>query len=104
VRSFRGVRLRNEAERLFYVRAHNCRVPNITLSLPADLHRKMKRHPEVKWSEVVRGILADKIRDFEVMERIAAKGRRELTPEEIDELDHRLKRAALRRIERRVEG
>lgn len=79
-------------------------MPNITLSLPADLHRKMKRHPEVRWSEVVRRILADKIQDFEVMERIAAKGKRELTPEEIDELDHMLKRAASRRIERRAEG
>jgi len=77
-------------------------VPNITLTVPDDLHRRMKRHPEVKWSEVVRRILSDKVRDLEAMDRIAAKSK--LTPEDVDELDHVLKLALLRRYERKAEG
>jgi len=77
-------------------------VPNITLSLPEDLHRKMRRHPEVKWSEVVRRILADKIRALEAMDRMVSRSI--LTPEDVAEFDHILKEALLRRYRRRAEG
>jgi len=29
-------------------------MPHITLSIPTDLFEEMKKHPEVKWSEVAR--------------------------------------------------
>ncbi|HDI86404.1 MAG TPA: hypothetical protein ENF83_03240 [Candidatus Korarchaeota archaeon] len=29
-------------------------MPHITLSIPEDLYREMKKHPEVRWSEVAR--------------------------------------------------
>lgn len=29
-------------------------MPNLTVSIPPEVHRKMKLHPEIKWSEVVR--------------------------------------------------
>ena len=77
-------------------------MPNITLSVPHELHRKMKRHPEVKWSEVVRRVIAEKIRDLEAMNRITARSL--LTPDDVDELDHILKAALLRRYRRRPEG
>ncbi|TLZ69732.1 MAG: DUF4256 domain-containing protein [Methanobacteriota archaeon] len=77
-------------------------MPNITLSLPEDLHRKMRRHPEVKWSEVVRRILADKIRALEAMDRMVSRSI--LTPEDVAEFDHILKEALLRRYRRRAEG
>jgi len=77
-------------------------MPNITLSLPDDLHRKMKRHPEVKWSEVVRRVISERIRDLEAMDRITAKS--VLAPADVDELDHLLKAALLRRYQRRLEG
>jgi predicted CopG family antitoxin len=75
---------------------------NITLTVPERLHKQMKRHPEVKWSEVVRRVLAEKIRDLELMDRIAAKSL--LTARDVDELDHVLKEALLKRYKRRVEG
>jgi len=73
-------------------------MPNITLTVPDDLHRRMKRHPEVKWSEVVRRVLAEKVRDLEVMDRITAKSA--LTFEDVEEFDHILKAALLRRYRR----
>lgn len=29
-------------------------MPHITLSIPEDLYEEMKKHPEVRWSEVAR--------------------------------------------------
>jgi Arc/MetJ-type ribon-helix-helix transcriptional regulator len=42
---------------------------NITVSIPEELYRKMKKYSEVRWSEVVRKALADYIWRLEVMER-----------------------------------
>lgn len=72
-------------------------MPNITLSLPEDLHRRMKRHSEVRWSEVVRRILAEKIRDLELMERLTTKSL--LSDEDVDALNHLLKEAILKRYQ-----
>jgi len=41
---------------------------NITISLPKDLCEKMKRHSEVKWSEVVRKALSDYVDRLEIVE------------------------------------
>lgn len=42
---------------------------NITVSIPEELYKKMKKYSEVKWSEVVRKALAEYIGRLEVMER-----------------------------------
>jgi len=62
----------------------------------------MKRHPEVKWSEVVRRILASKVRDLERMDRLAAKS--VLTVEDVDALDHLVKESLLRRYRKSAKG
>lgn len=72
-------------------------VPNITLALPKDLHRKMKAHPEVKWSEVVRRVIAQRIRDLERMDVIARRST--LSADDVDELDHLIKEGLRRRYE-----
>jgi hypothetical protein len=79
-------------------------VPNITLTVPKDLHRKMRAHPEVKWSEVVRRVLAQRIRDLERMDAIARRST--LTLADVDELDHLIKEGLRRRYEeaRRTAG
>lgn len=76
--------------------------PNLTLTVPEELHRRMKRHPEVRWSEVVRRVIAEKIRDLELMDRLAAKS--VLTPEEVAELDHVVNEGVLRRYRKGTEG
>jgi predicted CopG family antitoxin len=62
----------------------------------------MKRHPEVKWSEVIRRVLAEKIRDLELMDRRSARS--ELTREDVADLDHVLKEAVLQRYRGGAEG
>jgi len=41
---------------------------NITISIPEELRKKMKRHSEVKWSEVVRKALANYVDNLEIAE------------------------------------
>jgi Arc/MetJ-type ribon-helix-helix transcriptional regulator len=70
-------------------------MPNITLSLPEDLHRKIKEHPEIRWSEVVRRVLSSRVRDLERMDQIARHSR--LALRDVDELDHLVKEGLLQR-------
>ncbi len=72
-------------------------VPNITLVVPPELHRKMKAHPEVKWSAVVRRILAQRIRDLERMDAIARRS--QLSARDVDELAHLVNESLRRRYE-----
>jgi hypothetical protein len=40
---------------------------NMTISIPAELCEKMKKHSEIKWSEVVRKSMSDYINKMEVV-------------------------------------
>jgi hypothetical protein len=69
---------------------------NITLSIPDDLHKKMKRHSEIRWSEVVRKALADKVSDLEYMEDVSSKST--LTLREADEFADKISASAAKRF------
>jgi len=36
-------------------------MPNITLSIPEELHKKMKKMSEIRWSEVARKAIEDRL-------------------------------------------
>jgi hypothetical protein len=40
---------------------------NMTISIPSELCEKMKKHAEIKWSEVVRKSIADYINKMEIV-------------------------------------
>jgi len=40
-------------------------MPNITLSIPEEVYRKMKKYSEVKWSEVARKAIMEYLRKLE---------------------------------------
>lgn len=65
---------------------------NITLSIPEELHRKMKSFSEIRWSEIVRKALEQRINDLEVIEKIASKSR--FTKKDAEEISKKIKRAA----------
>lgn len=51
-------------------------MPHITLSIPQDVYDLMKRHPEVKWTQIVRQSIRDYVDELEgesSMERIRDK-------------------------------
>jgi predicted DsbA family dithiol-disulfide isomerase len=39
-------------------------MPNLTVFIPPQLYRKMKLHPEVKWSEIVRKAISNYLEEF----------------------------------------
>jgi len=57
---------------------------NITLSLPADLHKMMKKHDEIRWSSVVRKTIEKKLRDLELLDKLTSKSR--LTEKDAEEI------------------
>lgn len=48
---------------------------NITLKIPDELHKKLKKHNEIRWSELMRKILINKINEFEIAEKLIAKSK-----------------------------
>ncbi|MDP1695313.1 MAG: hypothetical protein Q8L29_00165 [archaeon] len=65
---------------------------NMTLSIPEELHKKMKKFSEIRWSEIARTAIEQRIDDLEVMNRIASKSK--LTKKDVEEISKKIKRAA----------
>ncbi len=65
---------------------------NITLAIPDELHAKMKRMKDIRWSEIARRAIEQRIDDLEVMNRIASKSK--LTEKDVEEISKKIKRSA----------
>lgn len=70
---------------------------NMTLSIPDELHKKMKKMSDVRWSEIARRAIEERINDLEVMNKIASKSR--LTQKDVDEISKKIKRSAAIRFD-----
>jgi hypothetical protein len=66
-------------------------MPNITLSLPVEVHRMMQEYPEIRWSEVARRAIIEKLEALKQMDELT-KGSK-LSPKDVDELDHIIKKS-----------
>jgi hypothetical protein len=63
---------------------------SLTLAIPADLKTRMKRFPEINWSEVARQAIAEKTRILEQMQRFVSKS--SLTEDEALAVGREIKR------------
>jgi hypothetical protein len=48
---------------------------NMTFSVPAELHREMKAHPEVKWAEVARRAFRDHLDKLELYDHLLSSSK-----------------------------
>lgn len=64
-------------------------MPNITLAIPEELHKKMKIFSDIRWSEVARRSIEERISDLETMNKIASKSR--LTKKDAEEIAKKIK-------------
>mgnify|MGYP001301748994 CR=1 FL=1 len=71
---------------------------NLTLAIPDDLHERMKMHSEIRWSEVVRKSIAQKVELLEVMDKIAKKSK--LTNKEVNEIAHKINKDVFEELNR----
>lgn len=54
---------------------------NITLSIPDNVHKQMKHFSEVRWSEIARKAIIEKLEFLQIAEKLAQKSK--LTEEDV---------------------
>ena len=69
---------------------------NITLSVPDNIHKKMRHFSEVKWSEVARKAIIEKIEMLTLAEKLAQKSK--LTEKDVKEFNKKIKSSANKRF------
>lgn len=67
----------------------------MTLAVPEDLMQIMKKHKEIKWSEVAREAMWDKAKKLELMDKLLAKSR--LTEKDALEIGAKINEAVAKR-------
>ncbi len=69
-------------------------MPNVTLAIPEELHTKMKKHSEIRWSEIVRKTIAEKINDLELLDKLIRKSK--FTQEDVEKIAHKINKDTLK--------
>lgn len=96
-RSARDSIRKRSVPKVSYLFLHNIdlSMPNVTLSVPDELHREMRAHPEIKWAEVARSAFRSQLRRLDVYDRLLSTSR--LTERDAIQLGREIRRAASRR-------
>ena len=68
---------------------------NLTLSIPDELHEEMRKHPEIRWSEVARQALRKKLEDLRRLDALLKS--RTLKERDIEEMGRKVKEAVWRK-------
>lgn len=75
---------------------------NFTLRIDADLKQRIKAHPEINWSHVIREHIRSVLGDIERMDQLAAES--ELTEADVDDLAAMITAAAAERAQEDLAG
>jgi len=62
----------------------------MTLAIPEELHKIIKKHKEIKWTEIARQAMWEQARKLELIDDILSKS--ELTEEDALEIGRKIKR------------
>ncbi len=69
---------------------------NITLSMPDDVHSQMRQFSEVRWSEVARKAIIEKLETLKLAESLAKKSK--LTEKDVQSFSNKINALATKRI------
>lgn len=69
---------------------------NITLAIPEGLQEKLRKHGEIRWSEVIRMTLEKKVADLEMMDRLTSKSK--LTAKDVEEISESIDREVAKKL------
>lgn len=69
---------------------------NITLSMPENVHTDMKHFSEVKWSEVARKAIIDRLKMLHIAENLAKKSK--LSKKDVSNFHKKIKRLATKKF------
>ena len=70
-------------------------MPNMTLALTDELHSVVKKHKEIKWSEIARRAMWEQAKKLELMDAITKKSR--LSEKDVMEIDEKVKKGLIKR-------
>ncbi|MCX6803259.1 MAG: hypothetical protein NTY48_01670 [Candidatus Diapherotrites archaeon] len=70
-------------------------MPNMTMAIPNELHQVVKKHSEIKWSEIARKAMWEQARKLELMDAITKKSK--LNEKDVMEIDEKVKAGLLKR-------
>ena len=70
-------------------------MPNITLSIPKELHIIIKKHNEIKWSEIARRAIWAQAKKLQIMDELVKKS--DFNKEDLEILDSKIKEGLLKR-------
>ena len=70
-------------------------MPNMTLAIPEELHQRMKKHAELRWSEIARRAIEERVTDTERMNELTSKSK--LTQKDVDEISLKIKQGIAKR-------
>ncbi len=68
---------------------------NMTLAVPDELMAVMKRHKDIKWSEVAREALWNKAKELELMDKLTSKSK--LTAQDALDIGRKINEAVAKR-------
>jgi len=71
-------------------------MPNMTLSIPSELHSFIKEHKEINWSEIARRAMNAQAKKIQIMEKLVEDS--EFTENDINELDKKIKEGLFKRF------
>jgi len=69
---------------------------NITLSIPDNVHKQMKHFSEIKWSEIARRAIVEKLELLQMAEKLAQKSK--LTEDDVKTFNKKIKASASKRF------
>ena len=68
---------------------------NMTLAVPEELMTEMKKHKEIKWSEVAREAIREKASQLELMDKLTKKSK--LTEKDAIKIGNKIKEGMAKR-------
>jgi len=70
-------------------------MPNMTLAIPEELHRIVKKHSEIRWSEIARRAIKEQADKLELIDKLTTKSK--LTKKDIIDVEQKIKEGLLER-------
>lgn len=64
-------------------------MPNITLSVPSEIYSEMKMYKEIRWSEIAREAIINRLDAIKYVEKITKK--RKITKTDVKKLGRKLR-------------
>lgn len=69
---------------------------NITLTVPEEMYREMKKHKELKWSDIARQAFKKRLQEIKLMDKLLSKSR--LTEDDAEIIGHKIKHEIRKRL------